>query len=54
MYSTYGAMCTEVELDVLSGENQITRMDVLYDCGDSMSPLVGERRESDLMWERCN
>ena len=45
-YSTYGAMCTEVELDILTGEQQITRLDCLYDCGESMSPLVGMWLES--------
>jgi xanthine dehydrogenase molybdopterin-binding subunit B len=40
-YNTYGAMCTEVELDILTGEFQIKRLDVLYDCGESMSPLIG-------------
>ncbi|OQV18343.1 Xanthine dehydrogenase [Hypsibius exemplaris] len=39
-YNTYGVTCTEVELDVLTGEHQITRMDVIHDCGESMSPLV--------------
>ena len=40
-YNTYGVTVTEVELDVLTGEHQVCRMDVLYDCGESMSPLVG-------------
>ncbi|XP_055348686.1 uncharacterized protein LOC129595643 [Paramacrobiotus metropolitanus] len=39
-YNTYGTMCTEVEVDVLTGEYQINRVDLLYDCGESMSPLV--------------
>ncbi|EDO28959.1 predicted protein, partial [Nematostella vectensis] len=32
-YSSYGATCTEAELDVLTGESQILRTDILYDCG---------------------
>ena len=33
-YNSYGVTCTEVELDVLTGENQILRTDILYDCGE--------------------
>ncbi|XP_055329954.1 uncharacterized protein LOC129582465 [Paramacrobiotus metropolitanus] len=39
-YHTFGAMCTEVEVDALTGEYQVNRMDVLYDCGESQSPYV--------------
>ncbi|XP_067656037.1 uncharacterized protein [Haliotis asinina] len=39
-YNVYGANCTEVELDVLTGENQINRVDILYDCGESMNPEI--------------
>ena len=41
-YYTNGCMCTEVELDSLTGEYQVNRLDVLYDCGESMSPFVGQ------------
>ena len=41
-YSTYAAMITEVELDVLTGQYQVNRIDTLYDCGESMSPLIGK------------
>ena len=33
-YFSYGATCAEVELDVLTGETQVIRVDTLYDCGE--------------------
>ena len=33
-YFTYGVTCTEVEVDVLTGEHEIIRSDILYDCGE--------------------
>ena len=33
-YYTYGVAATEVELDVLTGQVQIPRVDILYDCGN--------------------
>lgn len=39
-YDVYGGACAEVELDVLTGTFLIRRMDVIEDCGQSMSPLV--------------
>lgn len=38
MYNSYGAMVSEVELDVLTGEMLVNRLDVLYDCGTSINP----------------
>ena len=32
-YVSYGVNCTEVELDVLTGEIEILRSDILFDCG---------------------
>ena len=32
-YNTYGTTCTEVEVDVLTGETDVLRTDILYDCG---------------------
>ena len=32
-YISYGVNCTEVELDVLTGEIEILRSDILFDCG---------------------
>ncbi|XP_045174786.2 xanthine dehydrogenase-like [Mercenaria mercenaria] len=39
-YYSYGAACSEVELDVLTGEYQINRVDIVYDCGESLNPAV--------------
>ncbi|KAL3841843.1 hypothetical protein ACJMK2_019942 [Sinanodonta woodiana] len=39
-YYSYGATCSEVEVDVLTGEHQISRVDIIYDCGESMNPAV--------------
>ena len=33
-YNAYGVVCTEVEIDVLTGQPQVLRVDILYDCGD--------------------
>ena len=32
-YNVYGVTVAEVEVDVLTGENEILRVDILYDCG---------------------
>ncbi|XP_078599022.1 uncharacterized protein LOC144874584 isoform X2 [Branchiostoma floridae x Branchiostoma japonicum] len=37
-YFSFGVTCTEVELDVLTGEQEITRSDILFDCGESVNP----------------
>ncbi|XP_035691294.1 xanthine dehydrogenase-like [Branchiostoma floridae] len=37
-YFSFGVTCTEVELDVLTGEREITRSDILFDCGESVNP----------------
>lgn len=39
-YNSYGVVCTEVEIDVLTGEQQILRADILFDCGQSLNPAV--------------
>ena len=36
-YDIYAAACSEVFIDVLTGDKEITRTDILYDCGQ---PLV--------------
>ena len=35
-YNTYGVTATEIELDVLTGQVQISRVDILYDCGNRL------------------
>nr|XP_058949586.1 xanthine dehydrogenase/oxidase-like isoform X1 [Pocillopora verrucosa] len=39
-YNIYGATCVEVEVDVLTGEREIIRADILEDCGQSMNPEI--------------
>ncbi|XP_078252682.1 xanthine dehydrogenase/oxidase-like [Rhinoraja longicauda] len=39
-YNSYGVTVAEAEVDVLTGENQITQVDILFDCGESMNPDV--------------
>ena len=33
VYESYGVNCAEVELDALTGEIEIVRSDILFDCG---------------------
>jgi xanthine dehydrogenase/oxidase len=37
---TYSAACTEVEIDVLTGETKIISSDIVYDMGWSMNPAI--------------
>jgi xanthine dehydrogenase large subunit len=39
-YFVYGAACSEVIVDTLTGENRITRSDILYDAGSSINPAI--------------
>ncbi|OSP56040.1 xanthine dehydrogenase molybdopterin binding subunit [Pseudoruegeria sp. SK021] len=39
-YFAYGAACTEVVIDTLTGENRILRTDILHDAGESLNPAL--------------
>ncbi|KMZ03365.1 abscisic-aldehyde oxidase [Drosophila simulans] len=39
-YHIYGLALTEIELDVLTGNSQIKRVDILEDAGESLSPWI--------------
>ena len=39
-YEVYGVACVEVVVDLLTGESQIERADVLLDCGTSLNPAI--------------
>jgi len=39
-YFTYGAACSEVEVDVLTGDMRILRADLLMDVGNSLNPAI--------------
>jgi xanthine dehydrogenase large subunit len=40
LYFAYGAAVSEVELDTLTGESRIRRVDILHDAGKSLNPAV--------------
>ena len=39
-YFAYGIALSEVEIDVLTGENTVTRVDILHDVGNSINPAL--------------
>ena len=39
-YFAYGAAVSEVVLDTLTGENRVTRVDILHDAGRSLNPAI--------------
>ncbi|CAH0702363.1 unnamed protein product [Spodoptera exigua] len=39
-YFTFGAACTEVEIDCLSGDHQVIRSDIVMDLGESLNPAI--------------
>ncbi|WP_136442893.1 xanthine dehydrogenase molybdopterin binding subunit [Pacificoceanicola onchidii] len=39
-YFAYGASCSEVVIDTLTGEYRILRADILHDCGASLNPAL--------------
>ena len=40
LYYAYGAACSEVSIDTLTGEYQIERADILHDVGKSLNPAI--------------
>ncbi|XP_061195293.1 xanthine dehydrogenase/oxidase-like [Saccostrea echinata] len=40
LYNSYGAACTVVEIDCLTGEHQILRADIVFDVGKSLNPAI--------------
>ena len=39
-YFAYGASCSEVSVDTLTGEYKVTRVDILHDVGRSLNPAI--------------
>jgi xanthine dehydrogenase large subunit len=39
-YFAYGAACTEVTVDTLTGEMRVVRVDLLHDVGHSLNPAI--------------
>ncbi len=39
-YFSYGAACTEVVIDTLTGEHRVVRVDILHDVGRSINPAI--------------
>ena len=39
-YFGYGAAVSEVEIDTLTGESRLVRVDILHDVGQSLNPAV--------------
>jgi xanthine dehydrogenase large subunit len=39
-YFAYGAACSEVSVDTLTGESRVDRVDVLHDVGRSLNPAI--------------
>jgi xanthine dehydrogenase large subunit len=40
LYFAYGAAVSEVEVDILTGENRMRRVDILHDVGRSLNPAI--------------
>jgi len=39
-YFAYGAACSEVAIDTLTGEHKLLRVDILHDVGKSLNPAI--------------
>ena len=40
LYFAYGASCSEVTVDTMTGEMTVDRVDILHDCGKSLNPAL--------------
>lgn len=40
IYSAFGASCSEVEVNMLTGERRVLRTDIMLDAGNSLSPAI--------------
>lgn len=40
LYFSYGASCSEVTIDTMSGEMRVDRVDILHDVGRSLNPAI--------------
>jgi xanthine dehydrogenase large subunit len=40
LYFAYGAACSEVTVDTMTGETRVDRVDILHDCGTSLNPAI--------------
>ena len=40
LYFAYGASCSQVLIDCLTGEMRVERVDILHDCGRSLNPAI--------------
>lgn len=41
-YFAYGAACSEVAIDTLTGESKVLKVDILYDAGNSINPAIDQ------------
>jgi xanthine dehydrogenase large subunit len=39
-YFSYGAACSEVAIDILTGESRLLKVDILHDVGTSINPAI--------------
>ena len=53
-YTSFGAACTEVEINLLTGEKTILQSDLYFDCGRSLNPAVdiGQARNPSLKFSK--